>query len=141
MRVNSSTLQVILIQCNKGQIILEIWLYTWIFLFLSWIVSFVAVKDGQDVYLEVFHTELEAFKHRVREYAVNSLEPQNTGTNCRLDPKEARDSLPPVSAPALFVPVQLRLIGYCSYHTQLQDGIIELLHISPLIHRTAKCHL
>ncbi|XP_010750694.3 hsp90 co-chaperone Cdc37-like 1 [Larimichthys crocea] len=62
-------------------------------------------KDGQDVYLEVFHTELEAFKHRVKEYVVkcksdtvNSLEQQqNTGTNCRLNPKEALDSLPPVA--------------------------------------------
>uniref|UniRef100_A0A8C5H003 Hsp90 co-chaperone Cdc37-like 1 n=1 Tax=Gouania willdenowi TaxID=441366 RepID=A0A8C5H003_GOUWI len=27
-------------------------------------------KEGQDVYLEVFHTELEAFKHRVKEYSV-----------------------------------------------------------------------
>ncbi|XP_070844351.1 hsp90 co-chaperone Cdc37-like 1 [Chaetodon trifascialis] len=61
-------------------------------------------KDGQEVYLEVFHTELEAFKHRVKEYpvkcrgdTVNSAEQQNTGTNCRLDPKEALDSLPPVA--------------------------------------------
>ncbi|KAF0031364.1 hypothetical protein F2P81_015919 [Scophthalmus maximus] len=53
-------------------------------------------KEGQDVYLEVFHTELEAFKRRVREYAVNA-EQQNTGTNCRLDPKDSLDSLPPVS--------------------------------------------
>ncbi|XP_044030567.1 hsp90 co-chaperone Cdc37-like 1 isoform X2 [Siniperca chuatsi] len=61
-------------------------------------------KDGQDVYLEVFHTELEAFKHRVKEYAVkcrgdtpNNVEQQNTGANCRFDPKEALDSLPPVA--------------------------------------------
>ncbi|XP_045922707.1 hsp90 co-chaperone Cdc37-like 1 [Micropterus dolomieu] len=61
-------------------------------------------KDGQDVYLEVFHTELEAFKHRVKEYAVkcrgdtvNNGEQQNAGTNCRFDPKEALDCLPPVS--------------------------------------------
>ncbi|AWP15119.1 putative hsp90 co-chaperone Cdc37-like 1 [Scophthalmus maximus] len=53
-------------------------------------------KEGQDVYLEVFHTELEAFKRRVREYAVNA-EQQNTGTNCRLDPKDSLDSLPPVA--------------------------------------------
>ncbi|XP_026153960.1 hsp90 co-chaperone Cdc37-like 1 isoform X2 [Mastacembelus armatus] len=58
-------------------------------------------KEGQDVYLEVFHTELEAFKHRVKEYAVlrkgdkpNNVEQQVTDTNCRLDPKEALDSLP-----------------------------------------------
>ncbi|KAM9337864.1 hsp90 co-chaperone Cdc37-like 1 [Symphorus nematophorus] len=61
-------------------------------------------KDRQDVYLEVFHTELEAFKHRVKEYTVkcrgdtvNNAEQQNTGTNCRLDPKETLDSLPPVA--------------------------------------------
>ncbi|XP_041666205.1 hsp90 co-chaperone Cdc37-like 1 isoform X2 [Cheilinus undulatus] len=60
-------------------------------------------KDGQDVYLEVFHTELEAFKYRVREYVLkcrddkqNSREQHNTDTNCRLDPKEALDSLRPV---------------------------------------------
>ncbi|XP_074473677.1 hsp90 co-chaperone Cdc37-like 1 [Sebastes fasciatus] len=61
-------------------------------------------KEGQDVYLEVFHTELEAFKHRVKEYAVksridtsNNVEQHKTGTNFRLDPKEALDSLPPVA--------------------------------------------
>ncbi|XP_018525916.1 hsp90 co-chaperone Cdc37-like 1 [Lates calcarifer] len=61
-------------------------------------------KEGQDVYLEVFHTELEAFKYRVKDYAVkcrgdapNSIEQQNTGTNCRLDPKESLDSLPLVA--------------------------------------------
>lgn len=61
-------------------------------------------KDGQDVYLGVLHTELEAFKHRVREYALkcrgethNMREQHNTGTNCRLNPKEALDSLTPVA--------------------------------------------
>lgn len=61
-------------------------------------------KEGQDVYLEVFHTELEAFKHRVREYAVksrsdtpNNVEQHKTATNCRLNPKEALESLPPVA--------------------------------------------
>lgn len=60
-------------------------------------------KEGQDVYLEVFHTELEAFKHRVKEYTLKSRDgtPNNveqciTGTNCRVDPKEASDALPPV---------------------------------------------
>lgn len=49
-------------------------------------------KDGQDVYLDVFHTELEAFKQRVREYVksrdntVNNAEQQNTG---RPDAKDA----------------------------------------------------
>uniref|UniRef100_A0A3P8SC78 Hsp90 co-chaperone Cdc37-like 1 n=1 Tax=Amphiprion percula TaxID=161767 RepID=A0A3P8SC78_AMPPE len=61
-------------------------------------------KEGQDVYLEVFYTELNAFKQRVKEYTVkcrsdaSTSEQQNIGTNCRLDPKEATDSLPPVSA-------------------------------------------
>lgn len=60
-------------------------------------------KDGQDIYLEVFCSELEAFKHRVKEYAVNYREDtvnnaeHNTGTNCRLQPKEALDSLQPVA--------------------------------------------
>lgn len=76
------------------------------------------LQEGQDVYLEVFHTELEAFKHRVREYAVNcrvdnNAEQNNTGTNCRLDPKESVDSLPPVSFP-LF-----SSLCYCSLTIQL----------------------
>ncbi|XP_068190762.1 hsp90 co-chaperone Cdc37-like 1 isoform X2 [Antennarius striatus] len=59
-------------------------------------------KDGQDLYLEVFHTELEAFKHRLKEFhfrgeSVHCVEQQNTGTNCRNDPKEALDSLLPVA--------------------------------------------
>ncbi|XP_059213735.1 hsp90 co-chaperone Cdc37-like 1 [Centropristis striata] len=61
-------------------------------------------KEGQEVYLEVFRTELEAFKHRVKDCAVksrgdipNNVEQQKTGTNCRLDPKEALDSLSPVA--------------------------------------------
>nr|XP_020461719.1 hsp90 co-chaperone Cdc37-like 1 [Monopterus albus] len=61
-------------------------------------------KEGQDVYLEVFHAELEAFKHRVKEYAAkcrgdtaNSVEQKNTDTNCRLNPKEALDSLSSVA--------------------------------------------
>ncbi|XP_053267892.1 hsp90 co-chaperone Cdc37-like 1 isoform X2 [Pleuronectes platessa] len=56
-------------------------------------------KEGQEVYLEVFHTELEACKHRVKEYAVNyrgdtpnNSELQSSGTNCRLDPKDSLDS-------------------------------------------------
>lgn len=56
------------------------------------------VQDGQDVYLEVFHTELEAFKHRVREHTArsrgDSIEQQNLGTNCRREPKNTVDSLP-----------------------------------------------
>lgn len=60
-------------------------------------------KAGQD-YLEVFHTELEAFKRRVKEYAVkcrsdaHNVEQQNTGTNCRPVPKAVTtDSLPLVA--------------------------------------------
>ncbi|XP_060932620.1 hsp90 co-chaperone Cdc37-like 1 [Limanda limanda] len=56
-------------------------------------------KEGQEVYLEVFHTELEAFKHRVKEYSVkcrgetpNNTELQSSGTNCRHDPKDSLDS-------------------------------------------------
>ncbi|XP_028456741.1 hsp90 co-chaperone Cdc37-like 1 isoform X2 [Perca flavescens] len=61
-------------------------------------------KEGQDVYLEVFYTELEAFKDRVKENAFksrgdtpNNVDQQKTITNCILDPKEALDSLPPVA--------------------------------------------
>ncbi|KAM8828067.1 hsp90 co-chaperone Cdc37-like 1 [Spinachia spinachia] len=61
-------------------------------------------KEGQDVYLEVFHAELEAFKHRVKEYTLKSTldttnhgEQQQTDTNYKLGPKEASDSLPPVA--------------------------------------------
>uniref|UniRef100_A0A673B4F6 Hsp90 co-chaperone Cdc37-like 1 n=1 Tax=Sphaeramia orbicularis TaxID=375764 RepID=A0A673B4F6_9TELE len=55
-------------------------------------------KEGQDVYLEVFHTELEAFKYRVKEYAVKCKGdlPNTLDTNYRLDPKESVDSLPQV---------------------------------------------
>ncbi|XP_029940122.1 hsp90 co-chaperone Cdc37-like 1 isoform X1 [Salarias fasciatus] len=60
-------------------------------------------KEGQDVYLEVFHTELEAFKQRVKEHTVKcrseapTVEQQNTGTNCRDAPKAVTDSLPLVA--------------------------------------------
>ncbi|XP_028318673.1 hsp90 co-chaperone Cdc37-like 1 isoform X2 [Gouania willdenowi] len=60
-------------------------------------------KEGQDVYLEVFHTELEAFKHRVKEYSVTcrsntaNVEEQNSGTYCRPDPKESTDYFSPVA--------------------------------------------
>ncbi|KAF4082708.1 hypothetical protein AMELA_G00154730 [Ameiurus melas] len=59
-------------------------------------------KAGQEGYLDVFHTELEAFKHRVREYAIKpkvdtpkTLEQLCTPASCRLDPKEVLESLPP----------------------------------------------
>lgn len=47
-------------------------------------------KDGQDVYLEVFYTELEAFKRRLREHTVRC--------NGKPEPKEAWTSsvLPPM---------------------------------------------
>ncbi|XP_061590287.1 hsp90 co-chaperone Cdc37-like 1 isoform X1 [Cololabis saira] len=57
-------------------------------------------KKGQDLYLEVFHKELEAFKQRVKDYIdkrrsdISNAEQQNTGTNYRLDSKETTDSLP-----------------------------------------------
>nr|XP_057912196.1 hsp90 co-chaperone Cdc37-like 1 isoform X2 [Doryrhamphus excisus] len=65
---------------------------------------FQKAKEGQEVYLEVFHSELEALKRRVREHearckSVACSNPQQTsnGTNCRLDPKEAHSSSPQVS--------------------------------------------
>ncbi|XP_061603170.1 hsp90 co-chaperone Cdc37-like 1 isoform X1 [Phyllopteryx taeniolatus] len=73
---------------------------------------FQKAKEGQDVYLEVFHTELEAFKYRVREYVVRckSITSNNTtqqpcnGTNCRLNPKEAQCSLTQLPLPLLVGP-------------------------------------
>ncbi|XP_060764963.1 hsp90 co-chaperone Cdc37-like 1 isoform X2 [Neoarius graeffei] len=63
---------------------------------------FQKAKAGQEGYLDVFHTELEAFKHRVKEYAVKpkvdtpkTPEQPCTPTGCRLDPKEVLESLPP----------------------------------------------
>ncbi|KAM9455313.1 hsp90 co-chaperone Cdc37-like 1 isoform 2-T2 [Clarias gariepinus] len=63
---------------------------------------FQKAKAGQEGYLDVFHTELQAFKHRVRDYAVRpkvdtskTPEQQSTPASCRLDPKEVLESLPP----------------------------------------------
>lgn len=63
---------------------------------------FQKAKEGQEGYLDVFHTELEAFKQRVREYAMKSKvdnpkapEQQCTPPRCHLDPKEVLESLPP----------------------------------------------
>ncbi|XP_026863091.2 hsp90 co-chaperone Cdc37-like 1 isoform X1 [Electrophorus electricus] len=63
---------------------------------------FQKAKAGQEGYLDVFQTELEAFKHRVREYAVKSNrdrpkgpEQKDTLPSCRLDPREVLESLPP----------------------------------------------
>ncbi|KAM3874360.1 hsp90 co-chaperone Cdc37-like 1 [Diretmus argenteus] len=56
-------------------------------------------KAGQEGYLDVFHTELEAFQHRVREYTVKTKgdtpNHQSVNTCCHVDPKEVLDSLPP----------------------------------------------
>ncbi|XP_017265945.1 hsp90 co-chaperone Cdc37-like 1 isoform X2 [Kryptolebias marmoratus] len=46
-------------------------------------------KEGQEVYLEVFHAELEGFKQRVKEYTVKCKNhTSNSGTNYRFDTKE-----------------------------------------------------
>ncbi|XP_037547751.1 hsp90 co-chaperone Cdc37-like 1 [Nematolebias whitei] len=51
-------------------------------------------KEGQAVYLEVFHTELEAFKRRVKEYTVKckndtlNFQQPDSGTNYKSDAKE-----------------------------------------------------
>lgn len=55
--------------------------------------------------MDVFHTELEAFKQRVKEYTVrlkgetlsNDTALQSSTARCDLDPKEVLESLPPVS--------------------------------------------
>ncbi|KAM4634699.1 hsp90 co-chaperone Cdc37-like 1 isoform 2-T2 [Polymixia lowei] len=61
-------------------------------------------KAGQEGYSDVFQTELEAFKRRVKEYTAKSKgdaakdsEHQSVAARCRLDPKEVLDSLPPVA--------------------------------------------
>ncbi|XP_072515809.1 hsp90 co-chaperone Cdc37-like 1 isoform X2 [Salminus brasiliensis] len=63
---------------------------------------FQKAKEGQEGYSDVFHTELEAFKQRVREYAKKpkvdtpkAPEQQCSPPRCRLDPKEVLESLPP----------------------------------------------
>ncbi|XP_058268674.1 hsp90 co-chaperone Cdc37-like 1 isoform X2 [Hemibagrus wyckioides] len=65
---------------------------------------FQKAKAGQEGYLNVFHTELEAFKHRVKEYGVKhkvdtpkATEQPSSLVSCRLDPKEVLESLPPVA--------------------------------------------
>lgn len=62
---------------------------------------FQKAKAGQEGYLDVFHTELQAFKDRVKEYTMKSTGEtpkdtvhQNTPSACRLDPKEVFESLP-----------------------------------------------
>ncbi|CAL8278005.1 unnamed protein product [Merluccius merluccius] len=63
---------------------------------------FQRAKAGQEGYLDVFHTELEAFKRRVKEYTVQSKGEtpkdgghQSVGARHRLDPEEVLESLPP----------------------------------------------
>ncbi|KAJ3605293.1 hypothetical protein NHX12_027342 [Muraenolepis orangiensis] len=64
---------------------------------------FQKAKAGQDGYLDVFLTELEAFKRRVTEYTVRSRGAaapkdgghQSVGAGGRLDPQEVLESLPP----------------------------------------------
>lgn len=52
-------------------------------------------KEGHDVYQEVFHSELEAFKLRVKDYALKCKENlPNHVEQQRSDPKEFVDSLP-----------------------------------------------
>lgn len=54
-------------------------------------------KEGQDVYLEVFRAELEAFKQRVKEYAAKcrndalNTDQQNDGPNYRPNTKVTTD--------------------------------------------------
>nr|XP_046225454.1 hsp90 co-chaperone Cdc37-like 1 isoform X1 [Oncorhynchus gorbuscha] len=60
-------------------------------------------KAGQEGYLDVFHTELEAFKQRVKEHTVkckgetlpNFTEHQSSTARCRPEPGEVLESLPP----------------------------------------------
>ncbi|XP_026075142.1 hsp90 co-chaperone Cdc37-like 1 isoform X2 [Carassius auratus] len=65
---------------------------------------FQKAKAGQEGYLDVFHTELNAFTQRVKEYTMKSKGEtpkdtvhQNTPAGFRLDPKEVLESLPPVA--------------------------------------------
>ncbi|XP_015236488.1 PREDICTED: hsp90 co-chaperone Cdc37-like 1 [Cyprinodon variegatus] len=54
-------------------------------------------KEGQDVYLEAFHAELESFKQRVKEYAAKcrndalNVDQQNDGTGYRPNTKGTTD--------------------------------------------------
>ncbi|KAL4617370.1 hsp90 co-chaperone Cdc37-like 1 isoform X1 [Arapaima gigas] len=63
---------------------------------------FQKAKAGQEGYLDVFRTELDAFKQRVKEYTLKSkgdaqkdMKPQTTPHRHCLDPKEVLESLPP----------------------------------------------
>ncbi|XP_053712607.1 hsp90 co-chaperone Cdc37-like 1 isoform X2 [Synchiropus splendidus] len=59
---------------------------------------FYKAKEGQDAYLDVFHTELEAFKYRLREHVLKSKDDashngdfKDSFTNFRVDKGEAKD--------------------------------------------------
>ncbi|KAG9354166.1 hypothetical protein JZ751_012290 [Albula glossodonta] len=63
---------------------------------------FQKARTRQEGYLDVFQTELEAFKQRVKDYTVkckgetpNNTEHQKAPNCCCLDPKEVLESLPP----------------------------------------------
>lgn len=59
-------------------------------------------KEGSHVYQEVFHSELEAFKLRIHDYAVRCKEnSQNNAEQKRSDSKEFVDSLPLVAECAM----------------------------------------
>lgn len=81
-------------------------------------------KEGQDVYLEVFHTELDAFKRRVREHTVkcrndaHNVEQHNTGTSCRPVPKAVTDPLPLVTEYPLKCCIETGLITSAGWWTK-----------------------
>lgn len=55
-------------------------------------------KEGHNIYQEVFHTELEAFKLRIKDYALKCKENSpNHVEQQRCDPKELLNSLPAVA--------------------------------------------
>lgn len=65
--------------------------------------GFLVLQDGQDIYLEVFHAEVEAFIQRVKEYAAHESTHDNSSEHqlslkCSLVPKDVPDTSPPVSA-------------------------------------------
>ena len=76
-------------------------------IYFNAVAIFFLCKAGQEGYLDVFHTELEAFKQRVKEHTVkckgetlpNFTEHQSSTARCRPDPGEVLESLPPVSIP------------------------------------------
>lgn len=56
---------------------------------------FQKAKAGQEGYLDVFHTELQDFKQRVKECTGKHKEDTPTIPPCRPNPKEVLESLPP----------------------------------------------